>query len=218
MQVDHLGETQRRIIELLAACETGASIDDLVAHLGITRSAVRAHVGKLETLGYLSTESTRRTFGRPHKIYALNATGKELLPRQYAWLATAILQFLCEELGSEATAAMMSRLGRSVADSMQDRFPGDLLPKERVAILAEVMNDLGYRARVKQSDVRKGLVIEASNCAYHLVAQSNPELCNLDRSFLTAASGGMKVTQDRCIAKGDSICRFCLQPERETPS
>jgi DeoR family transcriptional regulator, suf operon transcriptional repressor len=106
---------------------------------------------------------------------------------------------------------MMERLGRWVASSMQGRFPAGLLHKERVAILSEVMNELGYRSRVKQSDVRKGLVIEASNCAYHLVARSNPELCNLDRSFPAAASGGMKVTQDQCIRGTPSVASASSQ-------
>jgi hypothetical protein len=45
--------------------------------------------------------------------------GQELSPRRYAWLATTLLEYLCTELGSEATAAMMEKLGRSVAASLE---------------------------------------------------------------------------------------------------
>jgi predicted ArsR family transcriptional regulator len=71
------------------------------------------------------------------------------------------------------------------------------------------MNELGYQSAVKQSDVRKGAVIEATNCVYHSVAKQHPELCGFDVQFLRNVSG-MKVKLESCIARGGSVCRFCL--------
>jgi predicted ArsR family transcriptional regulator len=71
------------------------------------------------------------------------------------------------------------------------------------------MNELGYRASLKQSDLRKGAVVEATNCVYHVVAKRHPELCQFDVKFMENATG-MKVKLESCIAKGGAVCRFCI--------
>jgi len=91
---------------------------------------------------------------------------------------------------------------------MKERFEG----KPRAEMLAEVskaLNELGYRSYLKQSDVRKGAVIEANNCVYHSVAKAHPELCQFDIQFLESATG-LNVKMESCIARGGSVCRFCL--------
>jgi predicted ArsR family transcriptional regulator len=76
--------------------------------------------------------------------------------------------------------------------------------------ITRALNELGYRASLKQSDVRKGAIIEATNCVYHSVAKRHPALCQFDVQFLQNASG-LKVKLETCIARGGSVCRFCLR-------
>lgn len=43
-------------------------------------------------------------------------------------------------------------------------------------MIVPIMNDLGYRTSSKQSDVRKGAVIAATNFVYHTAAREHPKL------------------------------------------
>ncbi|MFI5391577.1 MAG: hypothetical protein ACHQYQ_09465, partial [Bacteriovoracales bacterium] len=81
---------------------------------------------------------------------------------------------------------------------------------ELIRKINETMNKLGYQTSVKQSDMRKGAILEATNCVYHGVAKQHPELCEFDVQFLKKASG-MSVKLESCIARGGSVCRFCLK-------
>ncbi len=82
--------------------------------------------------------------------------------------------------------------------------------KDRLNAIVKVMNDLGYRAQLKESNTTKGAVIEATNCVYHTVAKKHPELCQFDIKFLQKTSN-LGVKLESCIARGGLTCRFCLK-------
>lgn len=205
-----LHDNQKRILEYLLAHPEGATLDELAAHLGLTKTAAKEHLIKIETLGYLSYIDTKGAVGRPRRRYLLSNEGHEVFPRQYSWLSNVILELLAEDLGSKGVSRMMKALATKVAKSMESRFKNT---ENNVGLFTEItaaLNELGYRALLKQSDLRKGAVIEATNCVYHSVAKRHPELCQFDVQFIENASG-MNVRLESCISRGDSVCRFCIR-------
>lgn len=203
-----LHANQKKILEHLLENSEGVSLDDICNHLGVTRTAAKEHILKLDHLGLITFRDTKGTIGRPKRTYLLSESGHEVFPRQYSWLSSVLLELLAEDLGPAMVSRIMKDLGKKVASSMKDRFQG----KENIQLLNEIktaMNELGYRSYLKQSDLRKGAILEASNCVYHSVAKEHPELCQFDVQFLESASG-MKVKLESCIARGGSICRFCI--------
>lgn len=211
-----LHDNQKRILEYLLAHPEGATLDELAAHLSLTKTAAKEHLIKIETLGYLSYVDTKGAVGRPRRRYLLSNEGHEVFPRQYSWLSNVILELLAEDLGSKGVSRMMKALATKVAKSMESRFKNT---ENNVGLFTEItaaLNELGYRAFLKQSDLRKGAVIEATNCVYHSVAKRHPELCQFDVQFIENASG-MNVRLESCISRGDSVCRFCIR-KKETSS
>lgn len=205
-----LHDNQKRILEYLLAHPDGATLDELADHLGLTKTAAKEHLIKIETLGYLSYVDTKGAVGRPRRRYLLSNEGHEVFPRQYSWLSNVILELLAEDLGSKGVSRMMRALATKVAKSMGNRFENT---ENNVGLFTEItaaLNELGYRAFLKQSDLRKGAVIEATNCVYHSVAKKHPELCQFDVQFIENASG-MNVRLESCISRGDSVCRFCIR-------
>ena len=205
-----LSERQRVILDFLLDHPSGATLNDLVSHLGITKTAIKEHIVKLEALGYLSYTDVRGNVGRPQRRYKLTAEGQEVFPRQYSWLSTVLLELLAENMGASAVSKLMKDLAAKVATSMKFRFDGLESSRDTLKAVTSALNELGYRASLAQTDIRKGAVIEATNCVYHSVAKSHPELCQFDVQFIKNASG-MDVRLEKCIAKGDSVCRFCLR-------
>lgn len=206
-----LPENQRRILDYLLNHSEGASLEELSEHLGVTKTAVKEHLIKLETYGYLSYSDMRGEVGRPKRRYHLSSEGHEAFPRQYSWLSNQLLSLLAQNMGADGISQIMTELAEQVAGSMEGRFQK---AESNAALLAEItqaMNDLGYRALLKQSDLRKGAIIEANNCVYHSVAKQHPSLCQFDVKFMEAASGGMDVRLEQCIARGASVCRFCIR-------
>jgi predicted ArsR family transcriptional regulator len=120
-----------------------------------------------------------------------------------------LLELLAQDLGAKGVSNLMKSLAGRIAKSMEARFKDAKSSADLLAKINSVMNELGYRTVIKQSDVRKGAVLEATNCVYHSVAKQHPELCVFDVQFLENVSG-MKVNLESCIARGGSVCRFCL--------
>jgi predicted ArsR family transcriptional regulator len=121
-----------------------------------------------------------------------------------------LLELLAKDMGAAGVSRIMNSLADSVAKSMEARFKNAKSSPELLAEVTAALNELGYRASLKQSDLRKGAVVEATNCVYHSVAKRHPELCQFDVKFLENATG-MNVKLESCIAKGASVCRFCIR-------
>jgi predicted ArsR family transcriptional regulator len=206
--MQNLHANQQSILDYLLDRPEGASLEELSDHLGITKTATKEHILKIERLGFLCYQDTKGLVGRPRRKYLLSHEGREVFPRQYSWLSNILLEFLAADLGAEKVTRMMRELAKKVAGSMKHRFK-DKNTTELLSEISVVLNELGYRSQLKQSDLRKGAILEANNCVYHSVAKEHPELCQFDIKFIEEASG-MNVKLESCIARGGTVCRFCI--------
>ena len=59
-----LPDNQKKVLEYLLNHPAGATHDELVPLLGITKTAVKEHVAKLQSYGYLSYEDERGSVGK----------------------------------------------------------------------------------------------------------------------------------------------------------
>jgi predicted ArsR family transcriptional regulator len=210
-----LHKNQQKILEYLLDHPHGATLEELSSHLEITKSAVKEHLLKVEALGYVTYQDSKGSVGRPRRRYLLSPDGHESFPRQYSWLSQSLLELLAQDLGAPAVSKIMVSLANKVAANMKARFQNKGSTADLLAELTLALNELGYRAALKQSDLRKGAVIEATNCVYHSVAKTHPELCRFDVRFIENATGGMNVKLESCIARGGSSCRFCIRKKEE---
>ncbi len=206
-----LHTNQKKVLEYLLEQPAGKTLDTIAEHLQITKNAAREHVLRLQTLGMVISEDDKGSIGRPRRRYLLSPEGHEAFPRQYSWLSNVLLEFLTEDLGAQQMTETMERLALRIVKSMEKRFADQPSDRDRLGELTKVMNELGYRASLKQSDMRKGAIIEATNCVYHSVAKLHPELCAFDIKFIQAASGKKSVKLESCIARGGTVCRFCIK-------
>ena len=207
----NLHRNQKRILDFLLDHPEGATLDELSSHLEITKSASKEHVVKVEGLGYLNFRDEKGSVGRPKRRYFLSTEGQDAFPKQYSWLSNVLLELLAENMGKEAISKIMSDLADKVAKSMAPQFKRAKNSAELLGLVTATLNDLGYRSTLKQSDLRKGAIIEATNCVYHTVAKKHPALCSFDVKFIKNAMGGMNVKLESCIARGGSVCRFCIR-------
>lgn len=200
---------QRKILDHLQGKPAGATLDELSARLGVTRTAGMQHVQRLLDLGYVAFEDAKGSVGRPKRRYALSAAGQDAFPKQYSWLSTALLAQLAAKLGPAGSQRFMRQLGASVSGSLAAKWPAGEAVAARLKRVVALMNQLGYRAALKPVPASKGAVIEAVNCVYHSVAKEHPQLCQFDVSLLEHSTG-LSVKLESCIAKGGAVCRFCL--------
>lgn len=208
--MNSISENQQRILDFLLENNDGATLEELSVFLGVTKTATKEHVLKLLSRDYLDFNDSKGEVGRPKRRYYLTEGGKEVFPRQYSWLSMMLLELLAEDMGGTAVSKIMHSLADKVAATMKSRFTSLPVGSKRFQEISNILNELGYRSSVKQSDLRKGVVIEATNCVYHSVAKTHPELCQFDIRLIEKISG-LNVKLEACIARGGSVCRFCIK-------
>lgn len=207
--MNHLHERQQSILNHLLEKPDGATVDELLPVIGVTKTAAKEHINQLQHMGYLSFRDVSTGVGRPKRVYALSEQGIESFPRQYSWLSSALLNQLALDLEPNQISKIMKSIAKSVADSLEPEL-SKLSESERLVRIVKTMNDLGYHARLQPSQGKGEIIIEAVNCVYHSVAKVHPKLCEFDIEFLSASSKkGVKM--ESCVARGGKSCRFCLK-------
>lgn len=210
--IELLGDTQRNLLRQLLKNKSGLTVDELSKGLKITRNAVRQHVAALESQGLVAPGATRPSGGRPQQLYALTEKGKEAFPRHYSWFAQLVVDSVRREHGTEGLGERLSAIGSSVAEQLRSQIPALETREQKVAKLAELMDQLGYDAR-NATAPGGAPVIEADNCVYHSLAMKNPEICRLDLALLETFTDS-RVDHQECMARGGNVCRFKFTPRK----
>jgi predicted ArsR family transcriptional regulator len=201
-----LGDTQKSMLNILLYSPEGASIDELVQKLDITRNAVRQHLAALEREQLIQRSGQRPTGRRPELLYTLSDHGKASFPKQYPLLARLLIERIIKDQGSTELSHLMREMGRHLASSIEHRAP---LNEENIV---SHMNKSGYEANVFfRSNDRE---IHAHNCVFHDLAAEHPEVCDFDLAFLESL-GKRRVEHSECIVRGGKRCTFRFLPDEE---
>lgn len=205
------GERRKHLLRYLLRNKSGASIDELAAAIGVTRTAVRQHLAALMRDGLVEPGASRASGGRPQQLFVLTDHGKEAFPRHYSWFAQLLIEAMESEHGSAGLRTRLGRIAAAVVARLQQQEAPirNASARERIARLAEVMDRLGYDAR--SAEDRSGPTIEADNCVFHELAMKHPEICHFDLALLSGFTGA-KVELHECMARGGHVCRFRFTP------
>jgi predicted ArsR family transcriptional regulator len=192
--------TTRGHIVLLVR-RSARTVDELARVLGLTRNAVRGHLATLERDGFVRRSGLRRADGKPAQLYDLTGEAAELFRRGYAPVLRGVLDVLAQQLPPEALSALLRDVGRTVVAGR--RVPDDGV-RERVAAGAELLNDLGGLAEVREID--GGLAIQVSSCPLASAVIARPELCRVPEAMLAEIIG--LPVQERCDRREPPRCFF----------
>lgn len=184
---------------------------DLAGRLDLTPAAVRRHLDHLTEEGMVEARDQKvygaRGRGRPAKVFALTASGRDSFHQQYDDLAVEALRFLAESAGEDAIVEFARRrvafVERDYAQVAEDN--PDLSPAEA---LAKVFTDEGYAASVKHLPV-VGEQLCQQHCPVSHVAHEFPQLCEAETEAIASVLG-THVQRLATIAHGDGVCTTCI--------
>jgi predicted ArsR family transcriptional regulator len=183
----------------------------LAQRLELTPAAVRRHLDHLLEDGTLEAREPRsgrvRGRGRPAKVFALTAAGRNSLDQAYDDLAVQAIRFLAETGGKAAVRQFAERR----ANKIEQRF-GDLVQAQPdlapVDAIAQVFTEEGYAAAVR--DLPVGEQLCQQHCPVSHVAHEFPELCEAETAAISRMLGGRHVQRLATIAHGDGVCTTCI--------
>jgi predicted ArsR family transcriptional regulator len=184
----------------------------LAEDLGLTPAAVRRHLDALEAAQYLTVHeeapfgpvtTQRRGRGRPAKVCALTAAGRDAFEQSYDDVAMDALRFMA----SQADENLILNFARSRSRALTDRYAALLVDapvQDRVRQLALLLSQDGYAANVQDAPGGSVQLCE-HHCPMAHVAEEFPEFCEAEQAAFSQLLG-VHTVRISTIASGSNIC------------
>jgi predicted ArsR family transcriptional regulator len=207
--------TKSEIVALLKR-NGGRSVKELAAALHLAAVTVRQHLTHLQRDGLIVAEQRSNGYSRPSYVFRLSAKGHAAsFPRRSDRLVELLVREISLLDGVELTGlsqqAKVSLVLQRVAYHLADEFTPFLRGwplQERVAVVTEVMHADGGFAEWESTE--GGYEIRDFNCLFHRLFQSEHEVCEWHRGFLSRVLGtDVRVTP--CFNGSAPCCRFVIE-------
>jgi predicted ArsR family transcriptional regulator len=189
-----------------------ATASQIAEELALTPAAVRRQLDALEAAGYLTVHEVapfgprvaqRRGRGRPAKICALTAAGRDAFEQSYDDVALEALRFMAAQGESNLVADFARRRSQGVA-SRYAALLGDLPLTERIRGLAKLLSQDGFAASVQEAPGGTVQLCE-HHCPMAHVAEEFPEFCEAEQAAFSQLLG-VHTVRLSTIASGANIC------------
>ena len=197
--------TRELLLKTLAVTRQ-ATISKLAAQLEINPITVRNHLQLLEEENLVKTSEKRHGVGRPHMIYQLTNKGQQEVNSNYRALSESLLSKLEQSIGSEDLTEMLEAIGQEMAIGNVLEFNPDL--SEWMDSFCDLMAESGYQVDWERHENR--VYIRSASCPYHLLKQTHPEICSLDRSFFSKLLA-KELRLEQVLSAKDSACVYSYE-------
>ena len=191
------------VIQLLL--RTGPlTISQLVDHLGITATAVRQRLARLQEAELLDRTQVPDGRGRPSHQYDLTEAGRRTVGDNLADLACALWQEIQEIPDTELRQSVVEGAIRRMADGYARRVVGESV-EERLQSAAQIFVERDIPITVEKEE---GLpVLRVLQCPYPDLAKEDHRVCEMEKQLFSQVIGG-PVDLCQCRQQGDSCCTF----------
>ncbi len=182
----------------------GGTVQEICREQGVTATAVRHRLVRLQEAGFVGRELVPSRRGRPHHVYRVTRDALREMGDNYAELA----QILWREIRNIEEPAIRERLANRVENALVDqiRKVSATAPLNvRVAELAADLRERGFQVETDTSGLLP--ILRENNCPYHELASADPGICELEQAvFRRVLNADVRLTQ--CCLNGHSCCEF----------
>lgn len=202
-----LDSRDREILEYLHR-NNGAVTQALCDVLGVTRTAIRQRIARLEATGLVSAEKQSQTRGRPKNIYKVTADGLHSLGEDYRELAVVLWESIVGLDDSEVKTELISQVQNRLAERFRRKLTESSTLEKNLDELASEMKASGFNV---ESDHSAALpILRETNCPFPMLADVDETICQVERRVLEQVLGAPVEFKNRC-RDGHHCCEFEVQ-------
>jgi len=194
----------REILERLHQGD-GADIPALCDLLGVTRTAIRQRIARLESAGFVSSELRGQSRGRPRHLYRVTAEGLHELGENYRELAVVLWEAIAGYDDTEVRESLIRRVQNALAERFRKQLTSGDSVEDRLDQLADEMKSSGFNV---ESDHSGGLkILRETSCPFPMLADVDEAICQVERQVLEQVLGAPVKFRSRC-RDGQGCCEF----------
>lgn len=184
----------------------GGTIQDICADLGVTATAVRQRLDRLQAAGFVVREAVREGRGRPHYIYEPSVTGLRELGENYAELAMTLWRAVRQIEPPEVREAVLGNVRREMVGRFRQNIHGDG-SRQRLSELGHDLSEQGFDVEVDTTGELP--ILRGHTCPYPELAHSDSGICELEQEVFAEVVGA-PVRLSQCCLDGSNCCEFEL--------
>lgn len=182
----------------------GGTVQEMCDAAGVTATAIRHRLTRLQGMGFVERQTVRSGRGRPHHAYRVTDAGRRQLGDNYAELAL----LLWDELRGIEESSVRERVTNRIRDALVRRYGASVRGEslvERLDELQSTLADHGFRVEVDSTGLFP--VLRETNCPYHELAQRDSGICELEQQVFEQVLGTpLKLAS--CCRDGHACCEF----------
>lgn len=206
-----LDSRDREILEYLHRT-TVADVQDLCDLLGVTRTAIRQRLARLESSELIRSELQSQSRGRPRNVYRVTAEGLHSLGENYRELAVVFWETIVGFEDAAVRSALIARVQNVLAERFRRQISDCDTVDERLDQLAGEMKASGFNV---ESDHSQGLhILRETSCPFPMLAEIDETICQLERGVLEQVLGSPVEFRSRC-REGHGCCEFQIRMPAE---
>ena len=180
------------------------TVSEICGSVGVTATAVRQRLVRLQGQGFVSRVMVRSGRGRPHFVYQVSESGLKQLGENYSDLALILWQ----EMQSIEEPVLRDRVVRRVRESMVRRYGST----DRGRSLSDRMRQLQVSLTDRGFDVELDMsgdlpILRENSCPYQELASTDAGICGLESEVFGEVLG-TKMTLTKCCRDGHHCCEF----------
>ncbi|MFM7056857.1 MAG: helix-turn-helix transcriptional regulator [Planctomycetota bacterium] len=212
MHVSPLDPRDRELLQHLHSAG-GADVQAICDLLGVTRTAVRQRISRLEGAGLIVAALQSQTRGRPRHLYRVTSEGLHALGENYRQLAVVLWQAISELDNTVVRQQLLQRVQNVLAGQFGCQFAESDSVDRRADLVAEHMRASGFPLQVEHGD---GLpILRETCCPFPQLAEKDEGICQLERQVLSQAIGAPLEFRSRC-RDGHGCCEFQVLQQTES--
>ena len=182
----------------------GSTIQALCEAIGVTATAVRQRLSRLQSMSYVDRQTVRTGRGRPHHTYKVTELGRRQLGDNYGELA----RLLWTELNSIDEPEIRHRVTSRIRDAMVQQYgvsvSGTAL-SDRFSQLGSALTAQGFSVEVDTASPLP--VLRENHCPYLDLAKQNTGICELEQQVFERVLG-VPLALSTCCRDGKNCCEF----------
>jgi predicted ArsR family transcriptional regulator len=199
--------TRQQILEHLQR-HGRATVKELGQLLRLTSTGIRQHLTVLERDGLVMASEERGRVGRPTLVYTLTEKAETLFPKGYDELATALLEEIRAEEGSERLYQLLHRVAQRLAESFWERVQGKSLA-QRVEETALILQEQGCLVEWEPRDGE--FLLHEFTCPLSKMAKQDSSVCTLHLELVRLLTGA-DTRLVRSLLRGERACTYRIRP------
>lgn len=197
-----------------------ATVQALCAATGVTATAIRQRLLRLQADGLITRGVTRGNRGRPFHAYSITNEGLKSLGDDHAVLAA----ILWREVKKIEPGEVRNRVLEGVKEALVRRFDGPRFENsqgsdqdggeygstlaDRLSQVCSKLVEHGFDVDFSVPESNSELpILREHNCPYHEIAEEDPAFCEFEKSIFAELLGA-SVELTSCRQDGHGHCEF----------